>query len=101
MKKQHLPSSIYFCSMANFVQFSPPLLLFVGILALEGGALRGGTTACGGANVFQNGIKAIEEVLEVAAYGSKNSLVLFKAQAEEFLPKMLSQFTEWYSCKNR
>lgn len=40
MKKQHLPSSIDFSSLSNFVHFSSPFLLFVGILALEGGALR-------------------------------------------------------------
>lgn len=47
--------------------------------------------------MFQNGIKAIEEVLEVSTYSPKHSFIFFKAEAKELLTKMLSQLTEWYS----
>lgn len=49
--------------------------------------------------MFQNGIEAIEKVLEVAAYGPEHSFIFFKAKAKEFLSEMLSQLTEWYSWK--
>lgn len=41
--------------------------------------------------MFQNGIKAVKKVLEVATDGPENTFVLFKAQAEELLAKMLTQ----------
>lgn len=47
--------------------------------------------------MFQNGVKTIEEILEVATYSPKYSFVFFKAEAKELLSKMLSQLTEWYS----
>lgn len=50
--------------------------------------------------MFQNGIKAIEEVLEVATYSPKHSFVFFKAEAKELFTEMLSQLTEWHSWEN-
>lgn len=97
MKKQHLPSSVLLSPLSDFVQFSSPFLLLVGILALEGGALGRSAAPRGGANVFQNGIEAIEEVLEVAAHSPKHSLVFFKTEAEELLSETLSQLTERHS----
>lgn len=47
--------------------------------------------------MFQDGIKAIEEVLEVAAYSPKHAFIFFKAEAKELLSEMLSQLTEWYA----
>lgn len=47
--------------------------------------------------MFQNGVKAIEEVLEVAANSPKHSFIFFKAEAKELLSEMLSQLTEWYT----
>lgn len=49
--------------------------------------------------MFQNGVKAIEEVLEVATYCPKHSFVFFKAEAKELLSEMLPQLTERYSCE--
>lgn len=97
MKKQHLPPSFSLSLLCNLFQFSYPFLFLVEILALEGRALRGRTAPRGGANMFQNGIKAIEEVLEVATYSPKHSLIFFKAKAKELLSKMFSKLTEWYS----
>lgn len=47
--------------------------------------------------MFQNGVKAIKEVLEVSAYSPKHSFVFFEAETKELLSEMLSQLTEWYS----
>lgn len=87
MKKQHFPSPT---SLSNFVHFSSAFLLFQGVLALEGGALRGCTAPRGGANVFQNSVESIEEVLEVATYGPKHSFIFFKAETKELFSEMFS-----------
>lgn len=47
--------------------------------------------------MFQNGVKAIEEILEVATHSPKYTFIFFKAETKELLSKMLSQLTEWYS----
>lgn len=49
--------------------------------------------------MFQNGVKAIEEVLEVATHSPKHSLIFFKAKAKELLSEMLTKLTKWYSCE--
>lgn len=40
MKNQYFSSSISFCLISNFVQFSSAFVLLTGVLTLEGGALR-------------------------------------------------------------
>lgn len=47
--------------------------------------------------MFQNGIKAIEEVLKVASHSPKHPLILLKAEAKELFSKMLSKLKKWYS----
>lgn len=49
--------------------------------------------------MLQQGIKAIEEVLQGAAHGSQDTLVLLKALAEELLAKPLPQLFKLHSCK--
>jgi len=91
MEEQHFPSSF---SSSSLLQRPPPFLLLGEVLALEGGALGGGAAPRGRANVFQDGVEAVEEVLEVSADRPEHSLVLLEAEAEELLSEMLPQLAE-------
>lgn len=43
-------------------------------------------------NVFQQGVKAVKEILQGAAHSSKDSLILIEAYSEELLAKSLLDF---------